>query len=90
MQILAEINETANSAHLDVIDTGPGISKEHLSQLFEPFFTTSDTGTGLGLYISRELCKNNGGDLRYIKASNGGSCFRIDFSNVVNLGESQS
>ena len=88
LQLLATINETTHSGSLDVIDSGPGISEEHQSQLFEPFFTTSDTGTGLGLYISRELCKNNGGDLRYIYTSEGGSCFRIEFSSQVNLGES--
>ncbi len=77
IQLFANINEK-DSPYLDVIDFGPGIEKEHQAQLFEPFFTTSDTGTGLGLYISRELCKNNGGDLRYIRTDAGGSCFRIE------------
>lgn len=90
VQLLAEINHTNRSSHLDVIDFGPGVDKEHQSQLFEPFFTTSDTGTGLGLYLSRELCKNNGGDLRYIKTAEDGSCFRIEFSSLVNFGESES
>ena len=88
IQLLANTNHTSTPPYLDVIDNGPGISAEHQSQLFEPFFTTSDTGTGLGLYLSRELCKNNGGDLRYINMPEGGSCFRIEFPSPINSGES--
>ncbi len=84
IQLFANIHET-ETPYLDVIDFGPGIEKEHQAQLFEPFFTTSDTGTGLGLYISRELCKNNGGDLRYIRTEAGGSCFRIELPKPSNF-----
>lgn len=90
VQLLANCNQLETLPYLDVIDNGPGISPDHQSQLFEPFFTTSDTGTGLGLYLSRELCKNNGGDLRYIDDPEGGSCFRIEFPLPVSFGESQS
>ena len=90
IQLFANCEHLKTLAYLDVIDNGPGISAEHQSQLFEPFFTTSDTGTGLGLYLSRELCKNNGGNLRYISPSEGGSCFRIDFPSPINFGESNS
>jgi two-component system sensor histidine kinase PilS (NtrC family) len=64
---------------LDVIDHGAGISEEVAAQLFEPFFTTGASGTGLGLYISRELCESNGGRLEYIPVPAGGSCFRVHF-----------
>lgn len=79
IQFIAKIDENNSSSNLDIIDQGPGVKKEHETQLFEPFFTTSDSGTGLGLYLSRELCKNNGGDLRYIRHEEIGSCFRIEF-----------
>jgi len=88
LQLLADINNPETRPYLDVIDNGPGIPVDHQTQLFEPFFTTSDTGTGLGLYLSRELCKNNGGDLRYIITSESGSCFRIEFPSPVSFGES--
>src|SRR6185312_14573379 len=42
---------------LEVLDDGPGISREAQAHLFEPFFTTEAQGTGLGLYIARELCE---------------------------------
>ena len=83
IQLVANTNHDLTRPYFDVIDNGPGISYEHQTQLFEPFFTTSDTGTGLGLYLSRELCKNNGGDLRYIHPPEGGSCFRIEFTHIL-------
>jgi len=50
---------------LHVQDDGPPISVEVRAHLFEPFYTTSNKGTGLGLYVARELCANNGAMLDY-------------------------
>jgi len=50
---------------LHVQDDGPGITSEVRAHLFEPFYTTSSKGTGLGLYLARELCLNNGAMLDY-------------------------
>jgi two-component system sensor histidine kinase PilS (NtrC family) len=65
---------------LDVIDHGPGIDPETAQQIFEPFFTTDSKGSGLGLYIARELCELNKAIVRYIAVPTGGSCFRIEFA----------
>ncbi len=62
---------------IDVMDRGPGIPEAVASQLFRPFFTTSEHGTGLGLYIARELCRANQATLEYVPVPGGGSCFRI-------------
>ncbi len=62
---------------LDVVDRGPGIPETVAAQLFRPFFTTSGHGTGLGLYIARELCLANEGNLDYVPLPAGGACFRI-------------
>ena len=62
---------------IDVVDRGPGIPEGALSRLFRPFFTTSEHGTGLGLYIARELCRANEATLDYIAVPGGGSCFRV-------------
>jgi two-component system, NtrC family, sensor histidine kinase PilS len=68
---------------LDVQDDGPGISAEHQGKLFEPFFTTAAEGTGLGLYIAKELCEANGARLEYhADAGRTGACFRITFGEV--------
>lgn len=65
---------------LDTIDNGPGIAADKAGQIFEPFFTTETTGTGLGLYLARELCEINQCHLSYLAADTGGSCFRIHFA----------
>ena len=64
---------------LDIMDDGPGLDAAIVPQLFEPFFTTEAAGTGLGLYIARELCEANGATLEYINHADGGACFRIVF-----------
>jgi two-component system sensor histidine kinase PilS (NtrC family) len=64
-------------AMIDVLDRGPGIPAAVAAQLFRPFFTTSEHGTGLGLYIARELCRANQATLEYVAMPGGGSCFRI-------------
>jgi two-component system sensor histidine kinase PilS (NtrC family) len=61
---------------LDVMDDGPGVAKEVQAHLFEPFFTTESQGTGLGLYIARELCEGNGARIEYVDDGSGAH-FRI-------------
>lgn len=63
---------------LEILDDGPGVAPDHQAQLFEPFFTTSHQGTGLGLYLSRELCECNQARLDF--RSRQGGCFRITFA----------
>jgi len=71
--------QVARVVSLDVIDAGPGISAEQEKDLFEPFVSGRAGGTGLGLYISRMLCENNGASLEYVHTPIGG-CFRILFA----------
>jgi two-component system sensor histidine kinase PilS (NtrC family) len=70
-----------NRLELHVADDGPGVAKDLQSQLFEPFFTTYSAGTGLGLYIARELCGANGAVLDYVDRGTGGD-FRITWQGV--------
>ena len=65
------------SLDIDVIDHGPGIPPAVAARLFEPFYTTSEHGTGLGLYIARQLVEANQGSLRFVPVAAGGACFRI-------------
>ncbi|MEX0618880.1 MAG: ATP-binding protein [Pseudohongiellaceae bacterium] len=65
---------------LHIVDEGPGIEESVESQLFEPFYTTEQEGTGLGLYISRELCDANNAQLVYGHTGGGKSCFSIYFT----------
>jgi len=65
-------------AFLEVCNDGATIPLELVQRLFEPFFTTSVGGTGLGLYIARELCEANGSQIEY-RSREGWTCFRITF-----------
>jgi two-component system sensor histidine kinase PilS (NtrC family) len=68
------------------MDNGPGISEENQKNLFEPFFTTEHTGTGLGLYLCREICEANKTNIKHIAsdhlADNLGTCFSLNFPKV--------
>ena len=59
------VSDTAGRIELHVQDDGPGITPDVRAHLFEPFYTTSNKGTGLGLYLARELCLNNEATLDY-------------------------
>ena len=56
---------------IEVTDDGSGIPEDASSHLFEPFFTTEKSGTGLGLYIGRELAEANGANLQYTPTNTG-------------------
>jgi two-component system sensor histidine kinase PilS (NtrC family) len=80
-EVKLKVHPDENGAvYLDVVDNGPGIGPEAASQIFEPFYTTAASGTGLGLYIARELCEVNQALLSYQPVSGGGSCFRLQIS----------
>ena len=69
------------SVRLRVRDSGPGISVEELKRIFEPFFTTKDRhkGVGLGLAISMDIMKKNGGTLAASNHPDGGAVFEMTF-----------
>lgn len=68
--------------YLDVQDKGPGIPPEQAKNLFEPFYTTESSGTGLGLYIAKELSEANRARLFYIDRPEG-ACFRLVFAHAA-------
>jgi two-component system sensor histidine kinase PilS (NtrC family) len=72
--------------YLEIADRGPGIAADKVERIFEPFFTGAQGGTGLGLFIARELCECNGATLLYEPRDGGGSIFRIIFSDPQRWG----
>jgi two-component system sensor histidine kinase PilS (NtrC family) len=76
VRLIVQQSPSPGRLQIDVQDDGPGVSREAQAHLFEPFFTTDAQGTGLGLYIARELCEGNGARLEYIENPDGGH-FRI-------------
>jgi two-component system sensor histidine kinase PilS (NtrC family) len=75
----AGVTQESQRPFLDVLDEGDGIADSDRDQVFEPFFTTRADGTGLGLYIARELCEINQASLRLLPSERG-CLFRITFA----------
>jgi two-component system sensor histidine kinase PilS (NtrC family) len=65
-----------DSMQFEIQDDGPGISPSHQGKLFEPFFTTDAQGTGLGLFLARELAEANHAELAHVPGA-GGARFRL-------------
>lgn len=84
------MNAEHEQVMLDVQDDGSGIPFENQAKLFEPFFTTAPDGTGLGLYIAKELCEANDAMLEYhVAEGQSGACFRIIFGAERKYGSEQ-
>lgn len=87
MDALAEVNDRAltvrtsgamgEAVQIDVIDTGPGLSKEVAERLFQPFITTKPDGIGIGLSICKTIIDAHGGKLWTTANPEGGTAFHI-------------
>jgi two-component system, NtrC family, sensor histidine kinase PilS len=82
LQIITGFNIQSKRPFIEIEDFGQGIKEEDMQKIFEPFFTTYPEGTGLGLFISRDLCIANQASLKLMKNSPQGCCFKINFSSV--------
>lgn len=71
LKLTVSVSAKTQIVQIEISDDGDGIPDNARSHLFEPFFTTEKTGTGLGLYIARELADANGAKLQYKTASSG-------------------
>ena len=78
-----EIYCADNDVIIDVLDGGTGVNADDLSALFNPFFTTEQSGTGLGLYLSQAFCEANQARLLYVPEHQK-TCFRLIFPAVHN------
>jgi PAS domain S-box-containing protein len=66
-----------NEVRINIIDTGSGISEENLSKIFEPYFTTKETGSGLGLTLVFKIIKEHRGEISVESKEGAGTCFEI-------------
>lgn len=85
INIHGEVDTETQRPYIDIIDNGVGINNEALTHIFEPFFTTSSEGTGLGLYITKEVIESNRAKIRHISPPSGGTCFRIYFQHAQKI-----
>ena len=83
------LSADSDRAYLDICDRGIGMEAAVATQAFEPFFTTERQGTGLGLYIARELCAANRATLHLLSNTPTGCCFRINFAPLTTTPDSE-
>ncbi|QLG45702.1 sensor histidine kinase [Costertonia aggregata] len=69
IRIIAGVNEM-DKKYVQVWDNGPGIPPELIDEIFVPFFTTKNTGTGIGLSLSKQIMRLHGGSLRVVSKEN--------------------
>ncbi len=75
----APSTDSAGQVSMSVTDTGPGLNVDELDKLFEPFYTTKQKGTGLGLTIVSRLVEQNGGHISISSAVGEGTTFSLRF-----------
>jgi PAS domain S-box-containing protein len=78
-EVSINLEKTEQTIICTLEDTGPGIASEHVSHIFEPYYTTklASGGSGLGLSICYSIIKNHNGSIKYSNTNRGG-CFRIE------------
>ena len=69
--------QSAFKVRIKIADNGPGVAAEDMNKVFNPFFTTKDTGTGLGLTIAHRLVECHGGQISVTNNKEGGATFSI-------------
>lgn len=74
---MININELEEKIKVEIIDEGSGIPKELLNKLGEPFYTTKEKGTGLGLLVCYQIIENHGGTIQVDSEVNKGTRFTI-------------
>lgn len=79
-KILIHGSQNNGCIRLAIEDNGPGIAERQLSQIFEPFYTTKEEGTGLGLYITKQLVERNGGKIKVNSKLGQGTTFSLEFT----------
>jgi signal transduction histidine kinase len=77
-RLLVELREREDrSVEITIVDTGVGISPADLEKVFDPFYSTKDTGTGLGLAFVQQVAQEHGAEVHCTSQPDRGAAFRI-------------
>ncbi len=81
-KIMIQLFDSDDEVVIEVIDNGHGIKKEHLQHIFEPLFTTKQSGTGLGLASCKAVIENHSGTIDCTSIANKGTVFTVRLPKV--------
>ena len=76
-KLRVEVTGGVGQVRMSITDTGPGIAPEHLGKIFDPFFSTKEKGTGLGLALVQQILAEHGGRIEVASAPGGGTVFTL-------------
>ena len=76
-EVTVRVDTDNGTIAIDVSDRGPGVRAEDMNRIFEPYFSTDDAGTGLGLPIARRIVEVHGGSIAAANRAGGGLSVRI-------------
>jgi two-component system sensor histidine kinase HydH len=82
-RIEISIERQDKSIVVEVNDTGPGVPKGERQRIFDPFYSTKQLGTGLGLPLVRRFVEEAGGSIEYVERPQGGACFRLTLREAI-------
>ncbi|GAA0714017.1 sensor histidine kinase [Dokdonella soli] len=85
VSVVARLAAEKGPPLIEIIDRGPGIPPKVAAQIFEPFYTTHEYGTGLGLYLAKQMSEASQASLEYVPVAGGGACFRITLTPAGSL-----
>ncbi|MDB6020347.1 MAG: Sensor protein ZraS, partial [Pedosphaera sp.] len=69
--------QSNTEAYIEIADNGPGVAPEHRTEIFKPYFTTHEEGTGLGLAVVQQIVLAHGWEIQCLPNQPAGACFRI-------------
>lgn len=85
VSVVARLAAEKGPPLIEIIDRGPGIPPKVAAQIFEPFYTTHEYGTGLGLYLAKQMSDASQASLEYVPVAGGGACFRVTLTPAGSL-----
>jgi two-component system nitrogen regulation sensor histidine kinase NtrY len=83
--IIVSAGRIEQNISISISDNGKGINDEIASLVFVPFFTTRENGSGIGLYLARQIMIQHGGSISFVSKKGEGTTFKIEFPDLCNI-----
>lgn len=84
-QIRIDFEDVGSNVVIRIADDGPGVPQSLLNKLGEPFYTTKDRGTGLGLMVSFQIVRDHGGDIQFHSSPSSGTTVQVSLPRILDL-----